>query len=440
MGALRQNITDRGLRYRANRAIPDHAKVCAFCGKRGGVEVGHVNGDESDTLPVNLTWTCRPCNVVAGNTLRNAGRGRLTNQYNPGKGGGASNVGEWMNAVGAITPHVDRGNRGLASTMSVGDAVAMIRATPHSRRSEFAARLRRRNPFFLSVPVKTKAKKRSGLTVAQATAEARKLGFRGGDFREWLEKKHLDERGPLVIDRFGDAYRAGIDDRDNQDQAKEAKRKTKRSGGASPVVAAKDLDQAALAAHYARGGTLGEFLKANPARKKKRNPADGAAEAFEDFHGHPSTEVVTVKKKVHQHKHLAAAGELRALEVAGIDGKHHLIKGFKGAILAFNESRNQLFVEGGDQSLNLADFGIKKPRELEELGKLTNIDYFTTKTHLGDEGGTAIYQHGFRMTNKDGKHVIVKIARYPTLLYRVLDEQFEFAGGSYTIKREGIDL
>ncbi len=44
------------------------------------------------------------------------------------------------------------------------------------------------------------------------------------------------------------------------------------------------------------------------------------------------------------------------------------------------------------------------------------------------------------MTNENGAHVIVKIARWPDVIYRVLDEQLEFAGGSYTIKREGIDL
>ncbi len=442
MGALRQNITDRGLRYRANRLIPEHTHVCAFCGKRGSLDVGHVNGNESDDAPDNLTWTCRPCNVVAGNTLRNEGRGRLTKQYNPSKSGGASSIGEWMQAVGAITPHIDRGDRGLASSMSVAQAVAMIRATPHSRRSDFAAKLRRRNPWFLSKPEPVKRKKkRSGLTVAQATREARKAGYRGVDFGDWLEAKHLEDRGPLVIQRLGDAYRAGIDEREEKEQAKTAGRSRVSPKVAAAAVKHRDIDQEALQAHFARGGTLAEFLKANPARKKKRgNPASAAAEAFEDFHGHASTEVVTVKQKVHHHKHLAAAGELRAITIKGIDGATHKITKFGGAILAFNEARNQLFVSGGDQSINLDDFGITKPHELETLGKLTNVDYFTTKTHLGKEGGTAIYQHGFRMTNENGKHVVVKITRYPDVIYRVLEEQLEFSGGSYTIRREGIDL
>jgi hypothetical protein len=171
----------------------------------------------------------------------------------------------------------------------------------------------------------------------------------------------------------------------------------------------------------------------------KKNPADAAAEAFEDFHGHASEEVVTVTKKIHRHDHLAAAGELRRIKVDGIDGYRHTIGGLDGAILAFNEARNQLFIEGGDQSLNLNDWGIRKPHEVETLGKVTELDYFTTKTHLGKEGGTAVYNHRLRTTNQDGRHVVVTIARYPDLIYRVLDQQLEFSGGSYIIRAEGID-
>ena len=40
------------------------------------VEVGHINGREEDSLPANLFWTCRSCNVRCANTLRHAGIGR----------------------------------------------------------------------------------------------------------------------------------------------------------------------------------------------------------------------------------------------------------------------------------------------------------------------------------------------------------------------------
>jgi hypothetical protein len=183
------------------------------------------------------------------------------------------------------------------------------------------------------------------------------------------------------------------------------------------------------------------LLKRNPAgrRKDHLNPATASAESLEDFHGFAPSEVITVTKHIHHHEHLAAAGKLTHLDVWGIDGKGHHVSGFKGAFLAFNETKNQLFVEGGDQSVNLSDFGIKSPHELETLGRLTDIGYHTNKTHLGDEGGEAVYAHQLRTTNEDGKHVVVKITRYPDVIYRGLDQQMEFSGGSYEIRAEGID-
>jgi hypothetical protein len=173
--------------------------------------------------------------------------------------------------------------------------------------------------------------------------------------------------------------------------------------------------------------------------RRKKNPAAGAVEVFEDFHGFEPTEVLTVQKQVHHHAHLASLGNLVELDVWGVDGKGHKVSGFKGALLACNESRDQLFIEGGDQTMNLVDFGIRKPHEAETLGRVTNIGYKTNKTHLGDEGGEAVYVHRFRATNQNGKHVVVKMTREPDLIYDVRNEQLLFSGGSYEILREGIN-
>lgn len=172
----------------------------------------------------------------------------------------------------------------------------------------------------------------------------------------------------------------------------------------------------------------------------RRNPAEAAAEAFREFNGRDPELTVRVKAKRHHHKHLAGAGLLVRLIVAGVDGREHKIENFGGALLAFNEAKNQLFVEGGDQSINLADYRIKRPHEIETLGKVLKISYEGRKDHLGAEGGHAVYTHTFRTTNENGRHVVVKMARCPDLIYHRLDVQLEFSGGSYTIKREGIDL
>jgi hypothetical protein len=185
-----------------------------------------------------------------------------------------------------------------------------------------------------------------------------------------------------------------------------------------------------------RSKTFPEYLKPY---KGKKNPASASAEVFEDFHGHEPSEVVTVTKKVHHHAHLAALGRLVSLDVWGVDNQGHKISGFKKALLCSNEDRNQLFIEGGDQAVNLRDFGIKSAHEVETLGQVTEIAYHTNKSHLGDEGGEAVYVHRFRSTNENGKHVMVKMTREPDLVYDVRNEQLLFSGGSYEILREGID-
>ena len=108
--------------------------------------------------------------------------------------------------------------------------------------------------------------------------------------------------------------------------------------------------------------------------REQRNPATAAAEAFTEFHGHEPEELVTIRKTVHSHRHLAGAGELRALVVK--PGGHGLpnrtLKGFKKAVLAFNEAKNQLYIEGGDQALSAdsqtRDNGASRNRGIGEGG------------------------------------------------------------------------
>lgn len=143
----RANVTDRALRYRANQDPPEGPRVCCYCGSTDHVEIDHVNGFEEDTSPENLVWACRRCNTLKGVSFANQGRGRRTAQFNPTKFGGAATVGEWIRAVGSIIPHKGAqyagANYGLAEAMPVGEAVAMIRATPQYKRSEYAGQLRK---------------------------------------------------------------------------------------------------------------------------------------------------------------------------------------------------------------------------------------------------------------------------------------------------------
>jgi sulfur carrier protein ThiS len=164
------------------------------------------------------------------------------------------------------------------------------------------------------------------------------------------------------------------------------------------------------------------------ARAQRGNPADAAAAKYEEFHGRPSEETVTVKREIHYHKHLASLGKLKKLVVVSREGYNVPIDRFKGAILCENEKGTQLYVEGGDQAVDLSQFGIDpdEAHEMEVLGDVIQVLYFTRKDHLGKEGGIANYDHKFEEP-------------YPELQYDVRNEQLIFSGGRYVILPEGID-
>ena len=194
-------ITDRALRYRANseECKPEGEKRCMWCGAAGAyprdhIQVGHIDGNETNTERENLAWCCRSCNQKISAAMKKAGVGRATNQYNPKidgpvewkartpKHGTWEIPGRWTSLFQAKTAFIEaypslvrdslRGSRvpgvkflpvskqanprkrkrgitdyrefqqALAITRGdeVGDvqrAVELIRATPMSRRSEF---------------------------------------------------------------------------------------------------------------------------------------------------------------------------------------------------------------------------------------------------------------------------------------------------------------
>jgi hypothetical protein len=444
----------------------------------------HLTGNEDHGERANLAYGCRSCNGKLAAAFKRIGAGRPTNQYNPAKGG----VPTFEQYMWAVSNH----SRGAHDA---GGAV--IHATPKHKRIEYARRIvskaqatkreradERWNPASALDDIdimrdghqaKQALMKSSGISEKVANSiQARSLKDQyriAVEFRDiptgkqsvWIRGwKRYGRANPWPWSRpdarrttsahGGIAYHMDKARKEGRLPKAPAKRKAaaKESSGGYSMPDEKTLQEG-----FKRGLSLSDMLKANPelrkcqkanpgafARLVKRirgNPAAASAEVFEEFHGFAPSEVITVTKKIHYHKHLAAAGKLTHLDVWGVDEAGHKISGFKGAFLAFNEEKNQLFVEGGDQAVNLEDFGIDPPHELETLGRLTDIGYQTNKTHLGDEGGEAVYVHKFRSTNENGKHVIVRIARYPDLIYDVRNEQLLFSGGSYEILREGIN-
>jgi hypothetical protein len=179
-------------------------------------------------------------------------------------------------------------------------------------------------------------------------------------------------------------------------------------------------------------------------RARRGNPQDAAAAASEGFHGRPETEIIEVREPVHFHRDLADCGELIELCVLDPDGQTVRLHGFDGSRLAFNEQRNQLFIRGGDQFVDVDLFGLDEDRhEAETLGHVVRVVYHSTKEHLGNEGGDADYFHDF------GEETLKKMgikrpasqdlrAVCPELVYRHRNPSLEFVGGRYTVEDEGI--
>jgi len=178
-----------------------------------------------------------------------------------------------------------------------------------------------------------------------------------------------------------------------------------------------------------------------------KNPAQAAAEAFELFHGYPPKEEIVFDSTEHEHEWFAGIGDLIELVIVP-EGQRNgiLLKAFEGAQLAMNEKAligspiAQLFIVGGDQSLDadtLRMFGIdpRKLHEQEVLGKCVDITYFTHKTHLGRDGGTADYVHAF---GEESAKRQLRIVVSPTATYHTVNKIIGLWGGKYTIEPEGI--
>ena len=486
MGALRQNLTDRAFRYRAQNNVTG-PKRCVFCGSKKDLGVMHLDGNESHGEVANLAYGCRSCNGILAHAFKSIGAGRPTNQYNPSQG-----VPTFQQYMWAVSNHEREAH---------DEGGAIIHATPKHKRIEYARRIaskarqtkrerasERWNPMSKKKPnmwpfsdkrtsPRMTTPARGGIAARMpkpAKSKAATVGSYKG-YRIWMDedggyRSSLDSDSQFETQRqvksFIDSWQKGrgnpapyfVDGMKfpSLGKARDFAKRESRNGSTEAVIDPTGkvvaMYQAGLAilnpAKFdrcvkevkAKGGAANAYAVCTAAgTRKKGNPAGAAVEVYEEFHGRRPDEVLEVKRQVHFHEHLAGIGLLKRLVVKGVDGAIHQIRGFKGALLATNEDRSQLFIEGGDQALNLADFGIKKPHEVEKIGKVLTVDYFTRKDHLGDEGGEAVYTHDFRSTNQNGRHVTVPEARYPDLIYRVRDEQLEFSGGSYEIRAEGID-
>lgn len=162
-------------------------------------------------------------------------------------------------------------------------------------------------------------------------------------------------------------------------------------------------------------------------RPKKRNPVAAAADLSEAWHGRPAKSQREVVEEIQEHGVLTDLGRLEELELS--TGRKSVIPlaDFGPCRLCSSEGGGQLYLVGGDQSIDLAALGIKSEKEFVPLGECRAVTYVTAKQHLSEEDKTAgPYRHEF---GEEGGGL-------PLLVYDVRNKLLSLVGGSYTIKRD----
>ena len=168
--------------------------------------------------------------------------------------------------------------------------------------------------------------------------------------------------------------------------------------------------------------------ESNPRRRS--NPEDTAAEMYETFHGKPSEEILEVGETVHFHGNLAVLGELVEMKIATLTKKDAEISfADSGCVLCSNEHGTQLYVVGGDQTIDLEKLGFtgdKLDKDMITVGVLYELTYQTAKGF--DKFKLTDYYH--ELGEETGFQ--------PMVIYDRLNDFILVSGGEYKIKAEGI--
>lgn len=177
------------------------------------------------------------------------------------------------------------------------------------------------------------------------------------------------------------------------------------------------------------GGSLEQWIESRRGGRR-HNPEDTAAEMYETFHDKPSEEILEVGETVKFHSNLAVLGELVEFKIATLTKKDAVVS-FEdsGCLLCSNEKGTQLYVVGGDQTLDLAKLGFsgaKLDKDMITVGVLYELTYQTQKGF--DKFKLTDYYH--ELGEETGFQ--------PMLVYDKMNDFLLISGGEYRIKAEGI--
>jgi len=240
--------------------------------------------------------------------------------------------------------------------------------------------------------------------------------------REWVgevvnaARSHLGTKGNSVVLRV----HSGVTTYTNPDDLKQGKGTELLARRGSKWIT------------YLFGTYTVHFLDYVYGRKtRKGNPEARAANLYEKFHGRPSEEVIDVVEEVHEHEWLSPLGDLvelcvhtetnLKLEMSWDPQQDNM----STPILAANEDGTQLYIRGGDQSIDLAKIkmgdGTKWHKEKMMIGEIHLVTYRTQKEF--DKFVDTDYFHEVGEVTKER----------PFLVYDSVSCLMEIVGGQYHI-------
>ena len=180
------------------------------------------------------------------------------------------------------------------------------------------------------------------------------------------------------------------------------------------------------------GGKKMAQLAAAGRRRKRRNPDDdeaAAAKLSEKFHGRKPKKVTDLVTEDVERYALAELGRLQELHVILDSGRVVKLEfTTRRPRVAAAPDGGQLYLEGGDQKLDLGALGLANqlPKDHLEIGRAWKIVYRTSKRFHDFEPTDYVHEFG-----EDG-------GQLPTVGYDVLNQRLYLIGGSYQVKPEGI--
>jgi hypothetical protein len=182
-----------------------------------------------------------------------------------------------------------------------------------------------------------------------------------------------------------------------------------------------------------KAGNKAAYIRGWKAASNPRAPLNDAAALSESWHGRPAERATDYNEAFRYRGALTDLGRLQEIAVLETDRKAMLIKFDAKTRLASSENGKQLYIVGGDQSLDLGALGIvgeEAEKDLIPIGEVHHIVYVTAKMHLGREDKKrGPYQH--ELGEESGV--------MPILMYDRLNKACGFAGGVYNIDATDYD-